>query len=62
MSRFGVHLIRVDQRRDVEISQREQREQIRAMLRERKAEEALELWGEDIRGRAFVEYRDAPQP
>jgi peptidyl-prolyl cis-trans isomerase SurA len=62
VSRFGVHLIRVDQRRDVEISQREQREQIRAMLRERKAEEALELWGEDIRGRAFVEYRDAPQP
>lgn len=62
VSRFGVHLIRVDQRREVEISQREQREQIRAMLRERKAEEALELWGEDIRGRAFVEYRDAPQP
>lgn len=61
VSRFGVHLIRVDQRREVEISQREQREQIRAMLRERKAEEALTLWGEDIRGRAFVEYRDAPQ-
>ncbi|MFP5467496.1 MAG: peptidylprolyl isomerase [Gammaproteobacteria bacterium] len=62
VSRFGVHLIRVEQRREVEISQREQREQIRAMLRAGKAEEALELWGEDIRGRAFVEYRDTPQP
>lgn len=61
VSRFGVHLIRVDQRREVEISQREQREQIRALLRERKAQEALELWGEDIRGRAYVEYRDPPQ-
>lgn len=61
VSRFGVHLIRVDERREVEISQREQREQIRALLRERKAEEALELWGEDIRGRAFVEFRDPPR-
>ena len=62
VSRFGVHLIRVDERREQRISPREQREQIRAMLRERKAEEALTRWGEDVRSRAFIEYRDPPQP
>lgn len=62
VSRFGVHLIRVDERRETQVSQREQRDQIRAMLRERKAAEALDRWGEDVRGRAFVEYRDPPQP
>lgn len=62
VSRFGVHLIRVDERREAQVSPREQREQIRAMLRERKAEETLNRWGEDVRSRAFVEYRDPPQP
>ena len=34
VSRFGVHLITVKQRRTVTLSQREQREAIRALLRE----------------------------
>jgi parvulin-like peptidyl-prolyl isomerase len=40
VSRFGVHLIQLLERRQVETSQREQREAVRDLLRERKLEEA----------------------
>jgi peptidyl-prolyl cis-trans isomerase SurA len=30
-------------------------------VREKKTEEALRAWGQDVRGRAFIEYREAPQ-
>lgn len=62
VSRFGVHLIRLDERRQVALSEREQRELARDMVREQKSEDALKAWGEDVRGRAFVEQREAPQP
>jgi peptidyl-prolyl cis-trans isomerase SurA len=62
VSRFGVHLIRVDERRQTTLSQREQRDIVRVMVREKKTEEALQAWGQDVRSRAYVEYRDAPQP
>jgi peptidyl-prolyl cis-trans isomerase SurA len=61
-SRFGVHLIRVDERRESALSQREQREIVRGLLREQKADEALLSWAQDVRGRAFVEFREAPRP
>jgi peptidyl-prolyl cis-trans isomerase SurA len=60
VSRFGVHLIQVTERRDQQLSQREQREIVRGLLRERKSAEALSTWLQDVRGRAFVEYREAP--
>lgn len=59
-SRFGVHLIQVTERRDQPLTQREQREMIRAVLRERKGNETLTTWLQDLRGRAFVEYREPP--
>ena len=62
VSRFGVHLIRVDERRQVAMSEREQRDIVRGLVREKKAAAALESWTQDARGRAFVEYREAPQP
>ncbi|MBX3611887.1 MAG: peptidylprolyl isomerase [Hydrogenophaga sp.] len=62
VSRFGVHLIRVDERRTVPLNERDQRERIRGLVREEKAQEALALWARDIRARAFVEIREAPQP
>jgi peptidyl-prolyl cis-trans isomerase SurA len=62
VSRFGVHLLRVDERRQTALSDREQREIVRGLVREKKAAEALERWAQDVRGRAFVEYREAPQP
>ncbi len=62
VSRFGVHLIRVDERRQATLTQREQRDMVRGVVREKKLDEALQAWTEDLRGRAFVEYREAPQP
>jgi peptidyl-prolyl cis-trans isomerase SurA len=60
-SRFGVHLIQVVERRDTELSKREQREMARSALREIKQEEAYTLWAQEVRGRAYVEYREPPQ-
>ena len=62
VSRFGVHLIRVEERRQSTLSARDQREMVRGMVREKKIEEALRTWVQDVRGRAYVEYREAPQP
>ena len=60
VSRFGVHLIRVDERRTVPLSEREQRERIRQLVREEKMDEALALWARDVRARAYVEIREEP--
>ena len=61
VSRFGVHLIRLEERRQVALSEREQRDMARELLREQKADEALKAWSEEVRGRAFVEQREAPK-
>lgn len=60
VSRFGVHLIQLMERRQVQPSPREQREMARYALREKKIEEAYNLWAQELRARAYVEYRDAP--
>jgi len=61
VSRFGVHLIEVTDRRDMPVSASEQREMARNLLREKKLDEAFTTWQEDLRARAFVEMRDPPQ-
>jgi peptidyl-prolyl cis-trans isomerase SurA len=61
VSRFGVHIIQVLERRETQLSQRDQREIARNVLREKKQNEAYALWAQDVRGRAYVEYRDPPQ-
>jgi peptidyl-prolyl cis-trans isomerase SurA len=61
ISRFGVHLIQLLERRQAVLNEREQRELIRNMLRERKMAEAYENWVRDTRARAYVELREAPQ-
>jgi peptidyl-prolyl cis-trans isomerase SurA len=58
VSRFGVHLIEVLQRRDATLSEREQREVVRNLVRERKIDEAFNQWVQDVRGRAYVEFRN----
>ena len=60
VSRFGVHLIRVEERRQSTLTARDQREMVRGMVREQKINEALRTWVLDVRGRAYVEYREAP--
>lgn len=61
VSRFGVHLIQVLARRDAPISERELRESARNLVRQRKYDETYQQWTQEVRGRAYVEYRDPPQ-
>jgi peptidyl-prolyl cis-trans isomerase SurA len=61
VSRFGVHLIQLMERRKATLTPAEQREAVRAMLREKKLDEAYSAWAQDIRGKAYVELREPPQ-
>ena len=61
VSRFGVHLIQLMERRNTTLSQREQREMVRSMLREKKLDESYAIWAQDLRGRAYVEIREPQQ-
>jgi len=61
ISRFGMHLIQLLERRQTQLSEREQRELARNMLREKKLDEAYVQWAQDVRGRAYVELREPPQ-
>ena len=61
VSRFGVHLIQVNDRRRVDLSPRDVRELVRNQLREVKLEEAYAAWAKDVRERAYVELREPPQ-
>jgi peptidyl-prolyl cis-trans isomerase SurA len=56
-----VHLIQLLERRQSTMSQREQREVVRNLLRERKLDEAYTQWAQEVRGRAYVELREPPQ-
>jgi peptidyl-prolyl cis-trans isomerase SurA len=60
-TRFGVHLIQVIDRRQTTLDSRQLREQARNILREQKFEAAFTEWLRDLRGRAYIEYREPPQ-
>lgn len=62
VSRFGVHLIQLLERRNVDLGVHEQREAARNALREAKYEEAYQEWAREVRARAYVELRDPPTP
>jgi peptidyl-prolyl cis-trans isomerase SurA len=61
ITRFGVHLIQLVERRQATLSQREQRDIARNLVREKKLDEAYAQWAQDVRGRAYVEFREPPQ-
>jgi len=61
VSRFGVHLIQVLDRRDVAVDPRQLREQARGALREQKFDQAYLDWTKELRSHAYVEYREPPQ-
>ena len=61
VSRFGVHLIQVLERRDVAVDPKQLREQARNVLREQKFEQAYLDWAKELRARAYVEMREPPQ-
>lgn len=61
VSRFGVHLIQLVERRRVDLTQQQVRQLASSKLRETRYAEAYALWARDVRERAYVEMRDAPQ-
>ncbi|MEO5660212.1 MAG: peptidylprolyl isomerase [Polaromonas sp.] len=60
-TRFGVHLIQLLERRDAPLGERERRAIARNMVRQKKTEEAFNLWMLEMRGGAFVQMRQPPQ-
>ena len=61
VSRFGVHLIQVTERRQMALDVKQQREQARNVLREQKFENAYNDWlRSHARARAYIEMREPP--
>lgn len=60
ISRFGVHLVQVLERREVTLDAKQEREQARNVLREQKFRQAYADWIRDLRARAYVDLRDPP--
>ena len=58
VSRFGVHLMQVLERRRVDLTPAQVREGLRNELRAKRTEEAYAAWERDLRARAFVEIRE----
>lgn len=61
VSRFGVHLLQLLERREQALSDQQIRQSIRSMLRQQKLAEAYQSWARDLRDRAYVDIRQAPQ-
>ena len=61
VSRFGVHLIQVLERREQTLELKQLREQARSVIREQRFEQAYLDWTKELRSRAYVEYREPPQ-
>ena len=60
VSRFGVHLIQLIERREVSMDPKQERDAVRNMLREQKYDEAYADWARETRNKAYIEMRDAP--
>lgn len=61
VSRFGVHLVQLLDRRTADMTQEQQIQAARNILRQQKAEEALRKWESEVRAQAYVEMREAPR-
>ncbi|MCW5323018.1 molecular chaperone SurA [Verminephrobacter aporrectodeae subsp. tuberculatae] len=61
VTRFGVHLVQLLERRQSTPTPREQRDMARSIVREKKLDEAYAAWAQELRARAYVEYRDPPR-
>jgi peptidyl-prolyl cis-trans isomerase SurA len=51
----------VEARKQIPLTNSEQRETAKNVLRERKFDEAFANWMQDLRSNAYVEYRDLQQ-
>jgi len=54
---FGWHVIKVDERRTQDVTRERQREQARAAIRQRKADEQFQEFVRQTRDRSYVEYK-----
>ena len=61
VSRFGVHLIQVLERRNQALDVKQQRALARNALREQKFEDAYVEWIAELRARAYIELRETVQ-
>lgn len=61
VSRFGVHLIQLVERRQYELTNREQREVLRGLVREQLADRNYADWVREQRAQAYVDLREPPQ-
>ena len=57
-SQFGWHILQVTERRDQDFSSEILRNRAQNMLRERKYEEELQVWLQEIRDEAFIEIKE----
>jgi peptidyl-prolyl cis-trans isomerase SurA len=60
VSRFGVHLIQVTDRREVKVDRDQIRAQARNAIGEQKYDAAYDAWLEELRNNAFIEMREPP--
>lgn len=60
VTRFGVHLIQLIERKEVELSDAQKNEAARNVLREQRFDAAYDEWAKELRAAAYVEMRDAP--
>lgn len=60
VTRYGVHLIQLIERREVQLTEQQRREAARSVLRERRFEPAYEDWARELRAAAWIEMHDAP--
>ncbi|MDR3087749.1 MAG: molecular chaperone SurA, partial [Azoarcus sp.] len=58
----GWHLIEVLERRKQDVGEEQQRNVARAILRQRKSEEAFEDWLRQLRDSTYIEYRLEDNP
>jgi peptidyl-prolyl cis-trans isomerase SurA len=59
-SQFGWHILQVTERRHQDFSSEILRNKAQSMLRQRKYEEELQVWLQEIRDEAFIEIKEAP--
>ena len=60
ISRFGIHLIQLVERKEVELTSEQKKEAARNLLREQRFESTYADWARELRASTWVEVRDAP--
>ena len=60
-SQFGWHILQVTERRQPDFSGEILRNRAQNMLQQRKYEEELQVWLQEIRDEAFIEIKESPQ-